>query len=59
MSRGFGSLNTTKSCKCEIRDKINWYKDHSLVVCNKCGNQWYTQAKYKIQLKDRKEFFKS
>jgi gamma-L-glutamyl-butirosin B gamma-L-glutamyl cyclotransferase len=57
MVRGFGAIVTTKSCKCEKRDKKNWFRDGSLVCCVKCGNQWRTGAKYKEDLPFRTEFF--
>lgn len=52
-----GNQYVTKVCKCEVKDRGNWFRDGSLVCCHICGNQWYTQAKYKATLKTRKEFF--
>lgn len=54
-----GNLYVTKACKCDKKDKDkkNWFRDGSLVCCHLCGNQWYTQAKYKKDLPTYKEFF--
>jgi uncharacterized Zn ribbon protein len=57
MGRGFAAIYVTKSCKCEDRNKDNWFRDGNLVCCSKCDNQWYTQAKYKKTLKTREEFY--